>query len=193
MKRIKVIITSLLIVILILAAGGVPIGAQAACSTPTCVKKAATVAMDENDSTVAFVIRFDAKTHKGTGYMMYKTSANRVKCDRSGAVIVGKNENIKQNYHYYVNRNSAAEKKVINWTKDNVKYRERWNTIVECAEDADFNLVIHSYIEYKYPNKSWVTCKGISKNVNGISMCKDFAHYLRSMLDPDCPVIFIIV
>lgn len=190
MKRIKVIITSLLIVMLILAAGAVPIGAQAACSTPTCVKKAATAAMDENDINIAFVIKTDKKG-KSIGYMMYRDKG-RVKCDRSGTVIIGKNTNIRKNYHYYVYRNNNAEKKIISWTKNKIQHRTKWNTCVECAEDMDYGFYFHSYDETKSSGKAvWKVHKGACKNVDGVAMCEKFAHYLRSMLDPDCPVIFI--
>ena len=164
---------------------------QATCSTPGCVKKAAQKAMDENDSDICLVVKLDSGCNgKGTAYMMYRT-AGRVKCDRSGAVIVGKNERIRKKYHYFAYRNRAYEEKVTSWNGDGIRYRYRWNIIWECAEDADYNLDAHSYIEYKNPGAAWATCKGVSKNTDGVAMCKEFAHYLRSMLDPDCPVIFL--
>ena len=189
-ERIKIFTASILTIIFILAAGAVPIGTQAACSTPACVKKAATAAMNENDTDVAFVIKTDKKG-KSIGYMMYRENG-RVKCDRSGTVIIGKNTNIRKDYHYYVYRNNNAEKKITSWTKNKVQHRTKWNTRVECAEDMDYGFYFHSYDETKSSGKAtWKVHKGACKNVDGVAMCEKFAHYLRSMLDPNCPVLFI--
>lgn len=182
-------IIALLMALVILASITMP--TQAACSTPGCVKKAAEKAMNQNDADICLVIKLDKGcSGKGTAYMMYRDKG-KVHCDRSGAVIVGKNERIRKKYHYFVYRNRAYEENVTSWKKSGIQYRTRWNTYIECAEDADMNLMLHSYIEYRNPGAAWATCKGVSKNTDGIAMCKEFAHYLRSMLDPDCPVIFL--
>ena len=183
-KRIMAILFILIIMVSVLPA-------QAACSTPGCVKKAAQAAMDENDTDIALIIKLDKGCNgKGVAYMMYRTGV-RIKCDRSGQVIVGKNEKVRKNYHYFVNRNPGYEKTVTSWKKDGIQHRWRWNIIWECVEDADYNLDAHSYIEYKIPGAAWKTCKGVSRNMDGVSMCKELAHYFRSMLDPDCPVVFL--
>ena len=155
--------------------------ASAACQTPGCVKKAAQAAMDESGTDVAFVVKIGTDG-KGTGYMMYR-SGGKVKCDRSGVVILGRNTKINKMYHYSFYRNRDAEKKLQTFDG----YRWRYTSYVECAEDDGFT--IHSYIEYRQ-GKSWKTCKGTSKNTEGMAMCKEFARYLWSMADPDCPVVF---
>ena len=182
-------ITALLLTLAIMASISVP--ASAACQTPGCVKRAAQTAMDESGMDVCLVIKLDSGCNgKGTAYMMYRTG-RKVKCDRSGSVIVGKNERIRKKYHYFAYRNRSYETRVTVWNEGGTRYRYRWGIIFECAEDADHNLDAHSYIEYKVPGNTWATCKGASRNVDGVAMCKEFAHYLRSMLDPDCPVIFL--
>lgn len=160
--------------------------AQATCTTPDCVKKAAEKAMNESGTDIAFVIKVGTDG-KGTGYFMYRKNG-KVHCDRSGQVIVGKNTKTKKCYHYYFHRNRDAEKKVESWTKGKVQYRWRYTSFIECAEEPGFK--VHSYIEYKNPGKAWQTCKGVSKNTDGVSMCKEFAHYLWSVADDDCPVVF---
>ena len=160
--------------------------AQAACTTPDCVKKAAEKAMNESGTDIAFVIKVGTDG-KGTGYFMYRKNG-KVHCDRSGQVIVGKNTKTKKCYHYYFHRNRDAEKKVESWTRGKVQYRWRYTSLIECSEEPGFK--VHSYIEYKNPGKAWATCKGVSKNTDGVSMCKEFAHYLWSMADNDCPVVF---
>ena len=157
------------------------IPAEAACSTPACVKKAALAAMDEAGMDVAFVIKVD-KTGKGTGYMMYR-DGGKVKCDRSGQVILGKNTKVCKKYHYSFNRNRDAEKKLQTFDG----YRWRYTSCIECTEEPGF--MVHSYIEYRQ-NGTWKTCKGTSKNTEGMAICKEFARYLWSMADPDCPVVF---
>lgn len=180
---------ALLMALIIMATLTVP--ASAACQTPGCVKKAALTAMDDNDTDLCLVIKLEKGCYgKGMAYMMYRKNG-KAHCDRSGQIIVGKNSKVRKNFHYFVNRNRNFEKDVTSWKKSGIQYRYRWNTIIECAEDSDFNLMIHSYIEYKNPRASWATCKGVSKNKDGIAMCKEFAHYLRSMLDPDTPVVFL--
>ena len=160
--------------------------AQAACTTPDCVKKAAEKAMNESGTDIAFVIKVGTDG-KGTGYFMYRKNG-KVHCDRSGQVIVGKNTKTKKCYHYYFHRNRDAEKKVESWTRGKVQYRWRYTSLIECSEEPGFK--VHSYIEYKNPSKAWQTCKGVSKNTDGVSMCKEFAHYLWSVADDDCPVVF---
>ena len=160
--------------------------AQAACTTPDCVKKAAEKAMNESGTDIAFVIKVGTDG-KGTGYFMYRKNG-KVHCDRSGQVIVGKNTKTKKCYHYYFHRNRDAEKKVESWAKGKVQYRWRYTSLIECSEEPGFK--VHSYIEYKNPGKAWQTCKGVSKNTDGVSMCKEFAHYLWSVADDDCPVVF---
>ena len=186
MKRIKRIVTLLLV----LAIMGSVIPAQAACSTPGCVKKAAQTAMVETGMGVCLVVKTD-KTGKGTAYMMTMTKKGNAKCDRSGAVILGKNTKVKKGYTYFFLRNYYFEKNVTTWKSKGVQYRWRYQMRIDCDQDADYGMTLHSYIEYKNPGKAWKTCKGASKNVDGIATCKEFANYLRSMADPDCPVVFI--
>lgn len=170
--------TALLLALIIMTS---VIPAQAACSTPACVKKAAEKAMNESGMDIAFIVKVD-KTGKGTGYMMYREKG-KVHCDRSGQVILGKNTKICKKYHYYFHRNRDAEKKLQTFGT----YRWRYTSYVECAEKPGFT--VHSYIEYKQ-GTTWKTCKGTSKNTEGLSMCKEFARYLWSMADDDCPVVF---
>ena len=99
--------TALLLALIIMTS---VIPAQAACSTPACVKKAAEKAMNESGMDIAFIVKVD-KTGKGTGYMMYREKG-KVHCDRSGQVILGKNTKICKKYHYYFHRNRDAEKKL---------------------------------------------------------------------------------
>lgn len=180
-------IKKMILVVMVMVLAVMP--TQAACSTPNCVKKAAEKAMSESGMDVALIIK-TGKSGKGTAYMMVKKKG-KVHCDRSSQVIIGKNEHIKKCYHYSFYRNRDAEKKVMNWTKGKVQYRERYTSYIECAEGAAFNLMFHSYIEYKNPGKAWQTCKGASKNVDGIAACKEFCRYLWSMADPDTPVVFL--
>ena len=157
------------------------IPAEAACTTPGCVKRAAQAAMDETGANVAFVVKIGTDG-KGTGYMMYRAKG-KVHCDRSGQVILGRNTKINKTYHYSFYRNRDAEKKLQTFDG----YRWRFTSYIECAEDDGF--MVHSYIEYRQ-NGTWKTCKGVSKNTTGLAMCKEFARYLWSMADPDCPVVF---
>ncbi len=187
MKNAKRKVIALLMAVMILAAV-LPASTQAACSTPGCVKKAAQTAMNETGEDTCFVVK-TGKDGKGTGYFMYR-QGGKVHCDRSGAVILGKNERIKKGYHYSFYRNRAAEKKIMTWKVSGVSFRQRYTSYIECAEDADFGIQVHSYVEYKQGG-SWKTCKGASKNTDGLGMCKEFARYLWSMADPDCPVVFV--
>ena len=175
--------TALLLALIIITS---VIQAEAACTTPGCVKRAAQAAMDETGANVAFVVKIGTDG-KGTGYMMYRAKG-KVHCDRSGQIILGRNTKICKKYHYYFHRNRDAEKKVESWAKGKVQYRWRYTSLIECSEEPGFK--VHSYIEYKNPGKAWQTCKGTSKNTDGVSMCKEFAHYLWSMADDDCPVVF---
>ena len=190
LKRIIFLELVSLFMLLVILCNTIP--ASAACQTPGCVKRAALTAMDESGMDICLVIKLNSGCNgKGTAYMMYKNSKGKVHCDRSGAVIVGKNEKVRKNYHYSAYRNRAAEKDLVSWKNGKIQYRERYISFIECAEGAAFNLMIHSYIEYKNPGAEWKICKGVSRNVDGVAMCKEFAHYLRSMLDPDTPVVFL--
>lgn len=145
---------TILAIIAIIAAGIIPAyDTEAACAAPDRVKTAAMAAMNEAGADVCFVIEAGADG-KGTGYMMYRKNG-KVHCDRSGQVIIGKNEKVKKCYHYSFYRNRDAEKKVVNWTKGKVQYRWRYTSYIECAEGACFNLTMHSYIEYKQCGKAW--------------------------------------
>lgn len=178
---------TILAIIAIIAAGIIPAyDTEAACAATDRVKEAAMAAMNEAGADVCFVIEA-GKDGRGTGYMMYK-SGKRAKCDRTGAVIIGRNEHIKKCYHYSFYRNLDNEKKVTTWKQDGTTYRWRYTSRIECAEEP--GLTVHSYTEYKHGG-TWKTCKGVSKNRDGVSMCKEFARYLWSMADPDCPVIFL--
>lgn len=182
-KKITTLLLALIIMVSVLPA-------QAACTTPACVKKAAEKAMNESGIDIAFIVKLDKGcTGKGTAYMMYR-DGSKVHCDRSGRVIVGRNTPIKKFYHYSFYRNQLSEKKVMSWKQNGIQYRQRYTSNIECAEAACFNIFVHSYVEYKQ-NGSWQTCKGLSKNTDGMSMCKEFAHYLWSCADPDCPVVFL--
>ena len=173
---------TILAIIAIITAGIIPAyDTEAACAAPDRVKTAALAAMNEAGADVCFVIEA-GKDGKGTGYMMYR-SGGKVKCDRSGAVILGKNTKINKKYHYSFYRNRDAEKKLQTFgTK-----RWRYTSYIECAEGDGFT--VHSYIEKKQ-GKKWKTCKGVSGNVDGLAMCQEFARYLWSMADPDCPAVF---
>lgn len=186
MTKIKKIMALLLVLIIMVSV----IPAQAATTAPACVKKAAEKAMNESGMDVAFIVKLDKGcTGKGTGYMFYRAKGKAV-CDRSGQVIVGRNTPVKKCYHYSFYRNQLSEKKVMSWKQGKVQYRQRYTSNIECAEAACFNIFVHSYVEYKQ-NGSWHTCKGLSKNTDGMSMCKEFARYLWSCADPDCPVVFL--
>lgn len=187
MKNAKRKVVAILMAVMILAAV-LPAYTEAACSTPGCVKKAAQTAMNESGEDVCFVVK-TGKDGKGTAYMMMRVKG-KIKCDRSGAVILGKNEHIVKGYHYYFYRNRMSEKKIMNWKKNGICFRQRYTSYIECAEGAAFGVMVHSYVEYKQ-NGSWKTCKGVSKNKDGLAMCQEFARYLWSCADPDCPVVFL--
>ena len=178
---------TILAIIAIIAAGTIPAyDTEAACAAPDRVKKAALAAMNETGSDVCFVIEA-GKDGRGTGYMMYK-SGKRAKCDRTGAVIIGRNDHIKKSNYYSFYRDRGIEEKTATWNQDGTKYRWRYTSYIECSDGP--GLFVHSYTEYKQDG-TWRTCKGPSKNRDGLAMCKEFAHYLWSMADPDCPVIFL--
>ena len=67
------------------------------------------------------------------------------------------------------------------------QYRERYTSSIICAEGGAFDVFVHSYVEYKQGG-AWKTCKGASKNTDGMAMCKEFSRYLWSCADPGCPV-----
>lgn len=184
----KNVIKKVILVMMVMMLAVMP--AQAACSTPNCVKKAAEKAMNESGMDIAFIIKLNkGNSGKGTAYFMYRKNG-KVHCDRSGQVIIGKNEHVNKKYHYSFYRNRDAEKKVVDWKVGKVQYRWRYTSYIECAEGACFNLTMHSYIEYKSCGKAWQTCKGTTKNTDGVAACKEFCRYLWSMADPDCPVVF---
>ena len=184
MKAIKRL-TALVMVMMIMAS---VLPVSAACSTPGCVKKAAQQVMDREGTDICFVVKV-GKNGKGTAYFMYRRNG-KVHCDRSGQVILGKETKVKKCNHYYFNRNRDAEKKVESWKQNGIQYRWRYTSFIECAEDADYAIKVHSYIEYKKCGE-WKVCKGTSKNTKGLAGCKEFMHYLWSMADDDCPVAFI--
>ena len=182
MKKLTALLLTLIIMVSV-------IPTQAAVTAPAAVKTKATQLMRENGMDVAFVVKLGAD-RKGTGYMFYRNSRGKVICDRSGQVIVGRNTPVKKFYHYSFYRNPLSEKKVMSWKANGIQYRQRYTSNIECAESACFNIFVHSYVEYRQ-NGSWHTCKGVSKNTDGMSMCKEFARYLWSCADPDCPVVFL--
>ena len=168
---------ALMLAMIILVLAAVPAEAAA----PAEIRSAAAAAMVRTGKSECFVIRTN-RAGKGTAYMMRK-SRGKIICDRSGTVILGKNTKINKKYHYSFYRNRDAEKKLQTFDG----YRWRYTSYVECAEEPGF--MVHSYIEYRQ-GKSWKTCKGVSKNTTGLAMCKEFARYLWSMADHDCPVVF---
>ena len=180
-------VITILMTIMILAAV-LPARTEAASTAPADVKAKAAAVMQETGKTQVFIIKTD-QTSRGTAYMMRKTSRGKVVCDRSGAVILGKNEVILKSYAYAFDRCRDTEKKVMSWTQNGVKHRQRYTSFVECTNAPAFTIMIHSYVEYKQGG-AWKTCKGLSKNKNGMAMCKEFAHYLWSTADPGCPVAF---
>lgn len=189
-EKIKAIIASFLIVVLVFAAGAVPIESQAAVYSPNCVKVAAEKAMKESGLDVAFVVKLNGNNGKGTGYMMYRNRKGKVVCDRSGQVILGKDTPFYPEGNYYFYRNRNIEKKVMTWTKDGVKHRQYWSLNVENDKGAAFGFLFHSYVEKKV-NGVWKAYKGTKSNRDGMAACKEFVHYLRSCADPGCRIIFI--
>lgn len=183
-KKLMALLLALIIMVSVLPA-------QAATTAPACVKTAAKTAMDKSGMDICFVVKID-RTGKGTGYMMYRKKG-QIKCDRSGQVILGKNTlaRLNKNYHYSFYRNRLSEKKVMSWKQGKVQYRQRYTSNIECAEGAAFNVFVHSYVEYKESGRAWKTCKGTSKNTDGLAMCQEFARYLWSCADPDSPVVFL--
>ena len=179
MKKLTALLMALIITVSV-------IPAQAAVTAPACVKTRATQLMKETGSDTAFVIKLGAD-RKGTGYMFYKNPRGKVICDRSGAVILGKNTPYDKSYHYSFYRNRASEFEIMKWKKGGTQYRERYTSNIVCAEGGAFDIFIHSYVEYKQ-GTTWKTCKGASKNTDGMAMCKEFARYLWSCADPGCPV-----
>lgn len=177
---------TILMVIMILAAV-LPARTEAAATAPADVKTKAAAVMRETGSDVAFIIKLGAD-RKGTAYMFYKNPKGKVICDRSGAVILGKNTPYNKSYHYSFYRNRASEFEIMKWKKGGTQYRERYTSNIICAEGGAFDIFIHSYVEYKQGG-AWKTCKGASKNTDGMAMCKDFARYLWSCADPGCPVV----
>ena len=180
-------VITILMTIMILAAV-LPARTEASTvSAPADVKAKAAAVMRETGKAQAFIVKTD-QTGRGTAYMMRKTSRGKVVCDRSGSVILGKNEVILKSYAYAFDRCRDTEKKVMSWTQAGIKYRQRYTSFVECTNAPAFTVMIHSYVEYKQGG-AWKTCKGLSKNKNGMAMCKEFAHYLWSTADPGCPVV----
>jgi hypothetical protein len=180
-------VITILMTIMILAAV-LPTRTEAAVTAPADVKAKAAAVMQETGKAQAFIVKTD-QTGRGTAYMMRKTSRGKVVCDRSGSVILGKNEVVLKSYAYAFDRCRDTEKTVMNWTQNGVKHRQRYTSFVECTNAPAFTIMIHSYAEYKQGG-AWKTCKGLSKNKNGLAMCKEFAHYLWSCADPGCPVAF---
>ena len=180
-------VITILMTIMILAAV-LPARTEAASAAPADVKARAAAVMQETGKAQAFIIKTD-QTGRGTAYMMRKTSRGKVVCDRSGAVILGRNEVVLKSYAYAFDRNRNTEKTVMSWAQNGVKHRQRYTSFVECTNAPAFTIMIHSYVEYKQGG-AWKTCKGLSKNKNGLAMCKEFAHYLWSTADPGCPVAF---
>ena len=180
-------VITILMTIMILAAV-LPARTEAASTAPADVKAKAAAVMQETGKTQVFIIKTD-QTGRGTAYMMRKTSRGKTVCDRSGAVILGKNEVVLKSYAYAFDRCRDTEKKVMSWTQAGTEYRQRYTSFVECTNAPAFTIMIHSYVEYKQ-GSTWKTCKGTSKNKNGMAMCKEFAHYLWSTADPGCPVAF---
>lgn len=164
----------------------IPAGTEAATTAPACVKTRAAQLMKETGSDTAFVIKLNSD-RKGTAYMFYKTPKGKVICDRSGAVILGKNTPYNKSYHYSFYRNRASEFEIMKWKKGGTQYRERYTSNIICAEGGAFDIFVHSYVEYKQGG-TWKTCKGASKNTDGMAMCKEFSRYLWSCADPGCPV-----
>jgi len=180
-------VITILMTIMILAAV-LPARTEAAVTAPADVKTRAAAVMQETGKTQTFIVKTD-QTGRGTAYMMRKTSRGKVVCDRSGAVILGKNEVVLKSYAYVFDRNRDTEKTVMNWTQNGVKHRQRYTSFIECTNAPAFTVMVHSYVEYKQGG-SWKTCKGLSKNKNGLAMCKGYADYLWSCADPGCPVVF---
>lgn len=187
MKKVMQKVITILMLVVILAAV-MPERTEAAATAPADVKAKAAAVMQETGKAQAFIVKTD-QTGRGTAYMMRKTSRGKVVCDRSGAVILGRNEVVLKSYAYAFDRCRDTEKKVMSWTQAGTKYRQRYTSFVECTNAPAFTIMIHSYVEYKQ-NGSWQTCKGLSKNTDGMSMCKEFARYLWSCADPGCPVVF---
>ena len=185
MKKVMRKVITILMMAVILAAV-LPAGTEAAVTAPACVKTRATQLMKETGSDTAFIIKL-GPDRKGTAYMFYRNPRGKIICDRSGAVILGKNTPYNKSYHYSFYRNRASEFKIMKWKKGSTQYRERYTSNIICAEGAAFDIFVHSYVEYKQ-GTTWKTCKGASKNTAGMAMCKEFAWYLWSCADPGCPV-----
>lgn len=179
-KRIALMLAT---IILVLAA--VPVEAAA----PAEIRSAAAAAMARTGKSECFVIRTN-RAGKGMAYMMRK-SRGKIICDRSGTVILGKNEHVNKGYTYSFYRNKASEKRIMSWKQGGVSYRQRYTSHIECDQGAAFNVMIHSYVEYKQSGRAWKVCKGTSRNTYGLAMCREFARYLWSCADPECPVIFL--
>ena len=164
---------------------------QAAVSVPACVKTKATQLMRESGMDVAFVVKIGSD-RKGTGYMFYRNAKGKVVCDRKGTVILGKNTPYKKSYTYrfYRNFNFEYNTKVMKWNVGRTQYEQDWPINVECDQVAEYGFLVHGYVRYKAPGKAWTTCKGASRNTDGLAMCKEFARYLRSCADDGCPVAF---
>lgn len=182
MKKIVALLLALIIMTSVLPT-------YAATTAPTKVTTTAKKLMKDNGTESCFIIKL--KSYRtGTAYMMRKTSKGKIVCDRSGAVILGKNTPYNKSYHYSFYRNRASEFEIMKWKKGGVQYRQRYTSNIICAEGGAFDIFVHSYVEYKQSG-TWKTCKGASKNTDGMAMCKEFAHYLLSCADPGCPVAII--
>lgn len=182
MKKIVALLLALIIMTSVLPT-------YAATTAPTKVTTTAKKLMRDNGTESCFIIKLKSD-RTGTAYMMRKTSKGKIVCDRSGAVILGKNTPYNKNYHYSFYRNRASEFKTMKWKQNGIQYRQRYTSNIICAEGAAFDIFVHSYVEYKQ-NGTWKTCKGASKNTDGLAMCKEFAEYLWSCADPGCPVAII--
>lgn len=184
MKKLTALLLALIIMVSV-------IPTQAAVTAPACVKTRATQLMKESGSDVAFVVKLGTD-RKGTGYMFYKNARGKVVCDRSGTVILGKNTPYKKSYtyHFYRNFNFEYNNRKMSWKIGRTQYEQAWPINIECDQVAEYSFLVHGYVRYKEPGRAWKTCKGASKNTDGVAMCQEFARYLRSCADDGCPVAF---
>ena len=98
----------------------------------------------------------------------------------------------KKSYTYHVYRNFSFEynNRKMSWKIGRTQYEQAWPINIECDQVAEYSFLVHGYVRYKEPGRAWKTCKGASRNTNGLAMCERFARYLRSCADDGCPVAF---
>lgn len=189
----KSVFMALALILMVVLMGILAVRAAAATTLPANVKRQAVACMNREKMNEVVVIQTTKNrdgSRTGTIYLIYRNSRNgSPKVDISSKVIIGKNEHLLPSGHYRFYRNRDAEKRLMTWTENGTKYRQRYTSFIDCDEGAAFNLMVHSFVEYR-KGSTWNTCKGTSLNDDGVAVCKTTAQEIWSCCDDSCPVVF---